>query len=297
MATCVNCSRKAIIKVSDSYCKEHFVRHFESTVVATVKKYKLIGKNDRVAVACSGGKDSTALLYLLHKWFGNKVTALAIDEGIAGYRSHTLKDLQAFCSKNDIPLKILSFKREFGFTLDTALKRFPGLPCSLCGTLRRYLLNKGAKGFTKIATGHNLDDEAQSIMMNLFKDNLEIAARLGPVSGVVADADFVPRVKPLYLCPEKEVAAYSYIMGFGVSFNECPYSTVSFRASVRDFLNELEEDYPDAKLNIAKSFLKLLPKLKEKYSAVSVRHCATCGEPSSNDTCKACLYVGSLKKT
>ncbi len=300
MAKCSygNCSKAAVIIVTRSYCRDHFIRYFESKVAATIKKYRLIGRKDRIAVACSGGKDSTALLYLLNRWFGSSITALAIDEGISGYRNRTLEDLSSFCSRNRIPLKVLSFKEEFGFTLDAALKKFDRLPCNLCGTLRRHLLNRGAMGFAKIATGHNLDDEAQSIIMNLFKGNLELAARLGPVTGVVKDPKFVPRVKPLYFCPEKEVAAYAFLQGFGVRFNECHYSTVSFRASVGEFLNGIEADYPNAKLNIAKSFLKLLPKLKREYAAISsISYCKSCGEPSSNKTCKACVYASSLRKS
>ena len=205
-----NCGEKAVISVRKPLCKSHFVRSFESSVAATIKKYKLVSKNDEIVVACSGGKDSTTVLYLLNKWFGN-VTALAIDEGIPGYRNITLEDLRGFCSRNKIPLKVLSYKDAFGFSLHEALRKVTVLPCNICGTLRRHLLNSGARGFTKIATGHNLDDEAQSIMMNFFKGNLALAARLGPLTGVVEDARFVPRVKPLYFCYEKEVAAYAFL--------------------------------------------------------------------------------------
>lgn len=297
MVKCIrrNCGENAMISVRQPLCKKHFIRSFESKVDATIKKYKLISKKDRVVVACSGGKDSTATLYLLNKWFGN-VTALAIDEGIPGYRNTTLEGLKGFCGRNNIPLKVLSFRETFGFTLQDAVRKASVLPCNICGTLRRYLLNSGARGFTKIATGHNLDDETQSIMMNFFKANLGLAARLGPVTGVIEDRGFVPRVKPLYFCYEKEVAAYAFLQGFGIPFNECPYADVSFRAAVRDFLNGLEQEQPGAKQNIVENFLKLLPKLKKRYSAAAgISHCNSCDEPSSKELCKACSYVKSLK--
>lgn len=292
-----NCGEKAVIRIRQPLCRKHFIHSFESKVAVTIKKYRLISKNDRLVVACSGGKDSTTVLYLLNKWFGN-VTALAIDEGIPGYRNLTIEDLRGFCSRNSIPLKVLSYKDAFGFSLHEAISKATVLPCNICGTLRRYLLNSAAAAckFTKIATGHNLDDEAQSVMMNFFKGNLGLASRLGPVTGVIEDSKFVPRVKPLYFCYEKEVAAYAFLQNFGIRFSECPHANISFRAAVRDFLNDLEQQLPGTKQNIVNNFLKLLPRLKKKFAATAdIRHCSSCGEPSSSGLCKACVYIAALK--
>ena len=119
-------------------------------------------------------------------------------------------------------------------------------PCTICGVFRRYLLNKKSKdlGFTRLATGHNLDDECQSIMMNQFKNNIQASARLGPRVGVKENKSFVQRIKPLYLCTEKEVTTYAFVNNLLEEFIECPNVAKSYRAQVRDMLNDFEQKFP-----------------------------------------------------
>ncbi len=297
---CRLCDEKAVLS-SPNYCKKHFIEYFERKVFRTIEDYGLLDPSDSVCVAASGGKDSTVALYLSFKYLQSfrsdpKVTALIIDEGISGYRNKTLDDLKRFCKDAGIPLKVVSFRQEFGRTLDQiiTLRLTDQKPCTVCGILRRYLLNKYSRGFDKLVTGHNLDDESQAILMNLFRQQTDILARLGPVSGVSRDALFVQRVKPLYFCPEKEVALYAVLKGFDVSFTECPYVVFAYRADVRDFLNAYEQAHKGAKLNIVRSFLKVLPELKASYSGKGLRYCESCGEPSSQRVCNACKLADKI---
>jgi len=320
-------NKSSAVFSNPSLCKEHFTIYFENKVKKAIKDFKLLSKKDKLVVAASGGKDSTVLLYLLKK-LGYNPEALAIDEGIRGYRSETLKNLKSFCKQNNITLNIVSYKKEFGEELDTMLHGLKIIPCSLCGTLRRYLLNKYSRKYNKIATGHNLDDESQSIVMNLLKNNLELNSRLGPKTGIDADRTagtdaniklqiqeisegkgFVQRVKPLYFCTEKEVMAYTLLKGIKVDFAECSHVPESFRAHIRDMLNDYELSHPGTKKSIIKNFLNILPKLKKYYSrnysnsaknheeknSKTLRPCKICGEPSDNETCRACLFLAMVK--
>lgn len=292
---CSKCLQKAVFS-SPALCKEHFLAYFEENVKRTVRDYKLLpNKKIKLVAACSGGKDSTAALYLLNKW-GYKPTALAIDEGIKGYRPHTLRDLEKFCRKNKIPLKIYSFQKEFGTSLDKILRKLGGHPCYACGVLRRYLLNQKSRSFDVIATGHNLDDESQSILMNLCNGNLALSANLGPKTGAFSHKKFTERIKPLYFCSEKEVMAYSLLKEFEVSYHECPYTYLSFRGKIRDALNELEGGCPGIKERIAGNFLHLLPAIRRKYSsAKEPQACQLCGEAGRQKICRACQIVKQLK--
>ncbi len=255
-----------------------------------------------ICVAVSGGKDSLAVLHLTRKYLqehnlNNKLFALAIDEGIHEYRATTLQDLGEFCKQWNIPVAVVRSKEVFGHTLDEAYpvvnKDTKKKPCNVCGVWRRYLINKCAReaGATKVITGHNLDDEAQAIVMNWFKANTSLAAHLGPISGVEEYELFVPRVKPLYFCPEKEVRLYALLKGFQIQFVECPYARDGYRAQIQDLLNDFEAKYKGTKQGIINSFLDILPLLKERQRQMEkepIRKCQECGEPAHGSICNAC---------
>ncbi|MBI2655087.1 TIGR00269 family protein [Candidatus Woesearchaeota archaeon] len=297
------CSEKPVTSLysGEKLCKNHFTEYFENKVFKTLRQFDLLDKGENIGVAISGGKDSLTVLSILNRLSKEnpkiKISAIAIDEGIAGYRDRTLMTAKEFCGKNKINLHIFSYEEEFGLTLDEMLKILDVKPCTICGIFRRYLLNKKSRelGLTKLATGHNLDDECQSIQMNQMRNDLRASARLGPKGGLIKNNKFVQRIKPLYLCTEKEVTTYAFINGLLDNFNECPNAVHSFRAQVRDTLNDLENKFPGTKYSIENSFLQTLPYLKEKFRDGKIKICKNCSEPSSNDICNACVYVEKLK--
>ncbi len=299
---CKNCQEKPVITLPNSnvkQCKSCFSRYFEKKVAKTISKYKLIERNDHIIVGASGGKDSTALLFVLKRMQEKMpftLTALAIDEGIPGYRDKSLEFLKEFCTKHDITLHIESFEKNFQKKLQDLLKGQK--PCSVCGVLRRYLMNFYAKKHeaTKMATGHNLDDESQTIIMNQCKQNVALQARLGPATGITKDPRFIQRIKPLYFLTEKEIATYAFTKGLMDTWNQCPNERHAFRADIRDTINTLEQKYPGTKHNIVKSFLEILPLLKasQKETGKTINECQECGEPCSQEVCQACKLLKEL---
>ncbi len=304
MMACKKCSSSPVFRLSggEKLCKQCFTDYFEGKARKTIRQFGMLEDNDNVAVALSGGKDSTAVLNILHRMQQRnknfRLFAVLIDEGISGYRPETIKSAKAFCKKNSIPLRIYSFKQHFGLTLDQMMKKTRLIPCSVCGVLRRYLINKAARELkaTKLVTGHNADDESQVIIMNILRGNNEASARLGPITGVVRDKKFVVRVKPLYFLLEKEVTAYAFLNGLLDKLNECKYAHESYRGEVRDMLNTMEARHPGTKTGILNSFIEILQLLKQKYKAKgAVGSCRLCREPSSGDVCKACDIIRQLK--
>ena len=302
--SCKKCETTPIYKLlnGEKLCKLCFIKYFENKVFKTIRKFNLLKLNDKIVVAVSGGKDSITVLYLIHKYLKKKnleknITALAIDEGIKDYREHTLKFLKEFCKELDVKLHIETYKKQFGKTLDESVKTLKKdtniSPCNICGTFRRQALNIGARKLkaTKLVTGHNLDDESQSILLNIFKNNFKILARLGPDNGVIENNKFIPRIKPLYLCTEKEVRLYTILKGFDVGYDECPYAKGSFRAQIGDILNTLEDEHKGVKNSVVNFYLETRESLANKYineHGTTITFCSLCHEPSQKKVCNTC---------
>jgi tRNA-5-methyluridine54 2-sulfurtransferase len=305
---CNLCNKKSIIELQHgSLCEMHFLRYFEEKVFKTIKKYRLIDRNDKICVATSGGKDSTAALYLTKRYFEKyklplkNLFALAIDEGIKRHRNESLKNLKKFCKDQKIELKVVNVKDEFKTTIDRSVEKIRKQgkkPCTVCGIWRRYLLNKASRenGANRLITGHNLDDEAQAILMNQFKANVSLAASLGPISGLKDHELFVRRIKPLYFCTNKEVEVYTTIKQFELDYCGCLYSQEGYRSQIKKMLNDFEKKYPGTKQGIVKSFLDLLPLIKERAQKTvgEIKICEECGEPANQNVCNACKLKGQL---
>jgi uncharacterized protein (TIGR00269 family) len=293
------CGNKAVTRIR--YLRKAFCRDCFFTWVEGRFLKKLIRKGEKIGVAVSGGKDSLTCLYLIKKFFGkkNEIFSITIDEGIKGYRKYTIRKVKEYCEDWKVPYYIFSFKEEFGITLDRIFKKFRK-PCSYCGVLRRYLLNKKARelGARKLAIAHNLDDEVQSILMNLFRKDLLSLVRISEVPGILRHSKFVPRVKPMRLISEKEVMTYFLLHNLETAWKSCPYSRFAFREVVRRELNKLEEKNPGVKLKLLQRFDSLIPKLRKKFEIrEGIKECELCEEPAKKETCKTCEILRRIKKT
>ncbi len=300
------CIKNPVITLysGDKLCKDCFLTYFEKKVRKTIRTYGLIGKKEKILVAVSGGKDSTVVLYLLNKIVKNRnvsIEAYHVNLEVGEYSRKNLKNITDFCKRNKIKLYKTSFRKEFGYSVcyikDILKKKGINLKsCTICGVLRRYLINREARRLkaTKVVTGHNLDDEAQNVVMNIFRNNIVLLPRLGPKTGLIEHKKFIPRIKPLYFCLEDEVKLYSKLMGFEVVYEKCPCSVDAYRRSIRNMLNEFEEKYKGTKNSIISSFLGLLPSLKKKKEG-ELRFCSKCGEVSMNKICAACKILEALK--
>ncbi len=304
---CSRCNKKAVIELKYSgefLCKSCFLELFEKRVRRTIRVNKLLKNTDKTAVALSGGKDSAVVLYILNelskKAPKSELIAITIDQGIERLQKSGLNAAKSLCKKLGVEHYIYSFWEEFGTTLDEIVEgskklENPAPACSYCGVLRRKLLNEKARelGVTKIATGHNLDDEIQTAMMNFIRGDLDRIARMGPLVGVIEDKNFIPRIKPLRECPENEVELYARLRELKFQSVRCPYSEDAFRRTVREVVNTIEERHPGSKFQILKSTDRLIKTLRKKRFG-KIGKCKICGNPTSGEICKFCEIKGEL---
>ena len=273
-------------------CGDHFVGEVEERVRRTIQKYGMVHPGDRLAVALSGGKDSTVLLHLLHQLLpGADLVAVTVDEGIDGYREATLRSAEANTRRLGIEHHVLSFHDLYGQSLDDLVQGRLNRACSICGILRRKAINTSARraGALKLATGHNLDDEAQSVLMNWLQGDRERVLRRPEENGWPG---LIPRVKPLREIPEKEVALYGILKGLFVELPECPYRHTALRGEVRGMLTTLERGHPGTMRKVVEGQAGLSKKLRSlPHAARPLRSCDLCGDPTSGRLCQACRLL------
>lgn len=303
---CERCrTRKAVLthrQLNQNLCRECFNRIFEKRILDVLRGS--IKPGDHIVIAASGGKDSTIALLMLEKYRRThnnfKLEALAIDEGIKGYRDEALNIVRKHCTDLGIKLSIYSFKDYYGFTVDEIAASIPAdhrrTPCTYCGVFRRRLLNVAARelGATKLGTGHNLDDIAQAYLMNLIRGDLYSLAKL--VRPPLPREGLVRRIMPLKMIYERETLQYTILNGIEVYGRTCKYRT-GMRTIVRRYLDMVESRMPRAKYNLVMAVEDAVKPAWEKIvSGIKLKKCKACGEPSSRDLCRVCVLMQDLKR-
>lgn len=294
---CSRCAADAVYEAKYSgemLCGNHLVESVEKRIRKEIREQIDFHRSGtRIAVATSGGKDSSATLFSLHKILGGRkdvtLSAFTIDEGIAGYRDSGLGNAKSLCSKLGIEHSVLSFREAYGTTMDEVVRdNSEVIPCSRCGPMRRQLMNTESLNLDAdyVALGINLDDYAQSILMNVARGDVERMARMAPHSR--EKVGLVRRVLPLRRIPEKEVVLYALINGIKFDSSWCPYYSRAQRNTFRDIVETLEERTPGASFSILNFLDGIRPSLDEKFGETMLNRCRICGQPTSREVCATC---------
>ncbi len=288
-------------------------RCFEEDVVGRARRelsrWGLLSPGDRLLLALSGGKDSYTLLHVMARIHDtSKMAVVTVYEGGPGsWRRLEAEPIHREARRLGVDVLTVSFEEAYGAPLremvERARRRGLGLkPCTVCGVLRRRLLDDTARahGFTKLATAHNLDDEAQTAIMNILRGDVVGLIRQHPLAALQGVGDFTPRIKPLRRVHEYETAAYAYMKGYGPPAHECPYlgerPTLRLMVRLRLYRIQWLED-PAAAWRLIDSLDALLAGEAEKLGSLPpLPRCRLCGRPTSygREVCKACEILIKL---
>ena len=289
---CRVCGQEAHISLrsyNTALCSQDFTFFLEKRVSDTIQKYHLIEKNDTLIVAVSGGKDSLSVWHILNR-LGYKADGVYVDLGIGEYSRESLEKIKKIAETLQRKVFVFHIRKIFERGIDEIAKTIRRVPCSACGMIKRYVMNKVCidKNYNVLITGHNLDDEVAALMGNLLYWKKEYLWKKSPfLEG--REGHLSRKVKPLFLCSEREMAAYALISGIDYIYEECPFSVDAKSLTYKSILNNLEETSPGTKLQFIKGYLKMIKDGKEVSKDIT--YCAVCGYPCYGDKCNMCRLL------
>ncbi len=312
---CDSCDKPAVVEQAYSgriLCGKHLAKSVRKKISKELRLQLPLekGSHTTVLVAVSGGKDSAVLLDVLVDLLGKRpdvtIVAGTVDEGIEGYRPPSITCAASLCERLGVDHHVVTYPELSFLEMDEVVQRLPmviekdndapRMACSYCGVFRRQGINHLANkvGADVIALGHNLDDMAQTVLMNMANADIERTLRLAPHTTTPVDG-LAPRIVPLRWVPEQEVHLYALHRALPLHHEECPNARGALRWRHREMVARMEDDVPGTRHGL----VRMSDQIKHLRDQVvhlgggetrpaPPQPCPRCGSPSSSAQCKAC---------
>lgn len=222
-------------------------KKLESAIRKALYDYRMLEGASKLAVALSGGKDSLTLLFMLKAILGRGFPLLDL------YAIHVGGEFSCGASVQENYLSHICEQLEIPLIFRTSTQKRETLECYTCSRERRRLIFEAAKsvGAHTIAFGHHRDDNAQTLLLNLFHKG-EFAGNLPKLEMV----DFgVTLIRPLIGSSEEEIRHFAKEYGFARITCQCPVGQKSMRKKVDRLLDDIEALFPNVRANVAQAGL------------------------------------------
>ena len=294
-AKCTRCRARATIRLPQHhaiFCVDCFHFYFKNAVKRAMKHFRL-PPGAPILVAVSGGKDSLALWHVLHD-LGYATHGLHLSLGIEDFSKVSLAAVEAFALERGLPYAHYSLEEILGHDLYELRKYARRDMCSVCGLLKRQLLNRLTirEGFACLAVGHNLDDEAGRLLGNLVRHRVQYLGKQHPF--LPSTHPGLPaKLKPLYRLEASEILRYCELNGIKPVTLKCPLSRGATSHFFKEALDLLETKMPGTKRDFLFTYLDRNKPQPEHQAFVS---CTQCGEPAYADLCSICSLLEKVKE-
>lgn len=312
---CRKCGAPPVINMPQhrlALCGEHFPLWIVEQTERFIRKYHMFTRQDRLLAAVSGGKDSLSLwdiLWQLDYQVDGLYISLGIDDG-THYSAESQRKAEQFAAERSLKLIVVDVPGVYGESIPQMAQRSrrgKNKPCAVCGLVKRHIMDQTTRneGYDELVTGHNLDDEVATLLVNTLTWNLDHMLRQQPVLEARHPA-LRRKVKPIFRLYEREMAAYALLRKIDYIYDECPYAEGTRSIFHKELLNRLEADQPGAKLNFYLSFLQA--RERGRFSSPMdvgdedaptgaggelLYSCPSCGQPTTSpDLCAFCRLVG-----
>jgi tRNA 2-thiocytidine biosynthesis protein TtcA len=228
-------------------------------VTKAIVDFQLVEDGDRIMVGLSGGKDSWALMQILHELqqrapIDFSIVAVNVD---SGYRDYKHDVVAKACRDRGWELRIEH--TTIGDVMDDILEA-NATPCSLCARLRRGVLYRlaGEVGATKIALGHHADDFVETLLLNLFFAG---ALKAMPARLLSDNSQYVV-IRPLVYVSEDDARDYAQERELPIIGCCCPAcgDLGLQRQRVKRMLMELEREHAGVKSSMLKALSNVMPR-------------------------------------
>ncbi len=293
-AKCKRCSGRGRMRLPSHntiFCPDCFLLFCRNAVAKAMKKFGIPRETD-LLVAVSGGKDSLAVWDILNE-LGYRTRGLHVNLGIESFSDESVRAVAEFATSRNLPWSSHSMKDLFGWTVDEVRSRTRRSICSVCGAIKRKMLNRLTvdHGYGAIISGHNLDDEAGRLLGNILRNRTQYFDKQYPY--LPSPHPRMPaRVKPLYRLESHELRAYCHFASIRPHSAACPHSRGASSHTVKEALNFLETKMPGTKRDFLFSYLR--KRKPPQPDLTDMRLCEKCGDPSWLPVCGVCSIKAEL---